>query len=40
MVKIYNDTNIDDELGKYFDEGGIKKTLKKVRLVISNKKER
>lgn len=28
MLKIYNDLTIDDELGKYFDEGGIKKDIK------------
>lgn len=32
MVKIYNDTNIDDELGKYFDEGGIKKDIKEGKI--------
>jgi Asp-tRNA(Asn)/Glu-tRNA(Gln) amidotransferase C subunit len=25
MVEIYDDTDVDDKLGKYFDENGIKK---------------
>ena len=29
MVATYNDTSIDDELGKYFDEGGIKEVEQK-----------
>lgn len=29
MVSIYNDSDIDDELGKYFDENGVKKVEKK-----------
>ncbi len=29
MVDIYNDTEVDDEVGKYFDEGGIKQVEKK-----------
>lgn len=27
MVNLYNDSNIDDELGEYFDEGGIKENI-------------
>lgn len=29
MIEIYNDTEVDDELGKFFDENGIKKVEKK-----------
>ena len=28
MVRLYNDLTIDDEIGKYFDEGGIKEGIK------------
>lgn len=30
MISIYNDQEVDDELGKYFDESGIKKVENKT----------
>jgi len=32
MLQVYNDSTVDDEIGKYFDEDGVKKDIKDGKL--------
>ena len=36
MVNLYNDNEVDEELGEYFDENGIKENIKSSSLADLN----